>query len=280
MRGAWLAVLVSGLLGAPLSAVQQDRGTEPAFEVVSIKPSVGERVARATGAPDRYAADMTLRNLIQMGWELPVFRIAGAPAWAASERFVINAKAPAPLAPGELLPMVRRMVRERFGLRAHVESREMEVYELVLARADRRLGPSLTAAAFDCEPFLSGRRPMKESGVDQNGRPRCLVRLTTREGGAVTQHMAGAGLSRLITSLENLLARGVIDKTGLEGPFDMDLTFTREGLNTASRALPAGSQEGPALFTALEEQLGLRLVPARASIEVFVIDAVERPTPD
>jgi uncharacterized protein (TIGR03435 family) len=92
--------------------------------------------------------------------------------------------------------------------------------------------------------------------------------------------MAGAGLSRLITSLENLLARGVIDKTGLEGPFDMDLTFTREGLNTASRALPAGSQEGPALFTALEEQLGLRLVPARASIEVFVIDAVERPTPD
>jgi uncharacterized protein (TIGR03435 family) len=121
-------------------------------------------------------------------------------------------------------------------MRAHVESREMEVYELVLARADRCLGPSLTAAAFDCEPLLSGGRPMKESGVDH--------------------------------------------KTGLEGPFDMDLTFTREGLNTASRALPAGSQEGPALFTALEEQLGLRLVPARASIEVFVIDAVERPTPD
>jgi uncharacterized protein (TIGR03435 family) len=280
MRRVCLVTLMSALLGARLIAGLQDRGTEPAFEVVSIKANPGERVARAAGAPDRFAAEMTLRDLIRFAWELPGFRIAGAPAWAESERFVINAKAPAALAPGELLPMVQRMLRDRFALRTHSESRDMEGYELMLARTDRRLGPMLTPAALDCEPFLTGQRPMKESGVDQDGRPRCSARVSNVDG-VVTQHLNGASVSRLITSLENLLGRGVVNRTGLKGPFNLELTFSTDGLNATTRALPAaGSPEGPALFTALEEQLGLRLVPARARIEVFVIDAVERPTPD
>ena len=156
----------------------------------------------------------------------------------------------------------------------------MEGYELVQVRGDRRLGPSLKPAELDCEPFLTGRRPMKESGVDGNGRLRCAPRVST-VGSVVTQQLTGANLSRLITSLENLLARSVVDRTGLQGSFDLELTFSVEGLNVTNRPLPpAGSPEGPAVFTALEEQLGLRLAPARARVEVFVIDSVERPTPD
>jgi uncharacterized protein (TIGR03435 family) len=279
MRRFCFVMLAGALLGVQPIAGRQDRGTGPSFEVVSIRPNPGERVARAVGAPDRFVAEMTVRDLIRMAWELPGFRIAGAPAWAETERFVINAKAPGPMAPGEMLVMVQRMLRERFALRTHVEVRDMDGYELVMARADRRLGPKLTAAALDCEPFLTNRQPMKESGVDQDGRPRCAVRASAVDG-VVTQHLNGASLSRLITSLENLLGRGVVDRTGLTGPFDLELTFTTEGLNTANRAPGAGAPEGPALFTALEEQLGLRLAPARASVQIFVIDALDRPTPD
>jgi uncharacterized protein (TIGR03435 family) len=176
--------------------------------------------------------------------------------------------------------MVRRMLHERFALRTHFEARDMEGYELVLVRGDRRLGPSLKPAELDCEPFLTGRRPMKESGVDDNGRLRCAPRISTVDN-VVTQHLKGANLSRLITSLENLLARTVADRTGLQGSFDLELTFSIDGLNVTNRPQPAaGAPEGPAIFTALEEQLGLRLAPARARVEVFVIDAVERPTPD
>ena len=280
MRRIGVATLMCALLGAPLMAGAQERGGEPAFEVVSIKPNPGERVVRAPGAPDRFVAEMTLRDLIRLAWELPGFRIAGTPSWAASERFVVNAKAPKPLAPGEAPLMVQRMLRERFALRTHVESRDMDGYELVLARGDRRLGPSLKPAELDCEPFLTGRRPMKESGVDDNGRLRCAPRVGT-VGSVVTQHLTGANLSRLITSLENLVGRSVVDRTGLQGSFDLELTFSIDGLTVANRPPPAaGSPEGPAVFTALEEQLGLRLAPARARVEVLVIDAVERPTPD
>jgi len=280
MRRTCFATLMCSLLGAQLIAGRQERTAEPAFEVVSIKPNPGERVVRAAGAPDRFVAEMTLRDLIRLAWELPGFRIAGTPSWAESERFVITAKAPGAPAPGEMLLMVQRMLRERFALRTHFESRDTEGYELVLVRGDRRLGPSLKPAERDCEAFLTGRRPMKESGVDDNGRPRCAPRVST-VGSVVTQHLNGANLSRLITSLENLLARSVVDRTGLQGSFDLELTFSIEGLNVANRPLPpAGSPEGPAVFTALEEQLGLRLAPARARVDVFVIDAVERPTPD
>ena len=280
MRRVSFATLMCAVLGVRLLAGTQERGGEPAFEVVSVKPNPGERVARVPGAPDRFVAEMTLRDLIRLAWELPGFRIAGTPSWAESERFVINAKAPRAPVPGEMLLMVQRMLRERFALRTHFESRDMEGYELVQVRGDRRRGLSLKPAELDCEPFLTGRRPMKESGVDDNGRLRCAPRVST-VGGVVTQHLTGANLSRLITSLENLLARSVVDRTGLQGSFDLELTFSVEGLNVANRPLPAaGSPEGPAVFTALEEQLGLRLAPARARVEVFVIDAVERPTPN
>jgi uncharacterized protein (TIGR03435 family) len=280
MRRICVVMLVGVVLGARLAAGPQDRAAEPAFEVVSVKPNTGERVARAAGPPDRFVAEMTLRDLIRLAWELPGFRIGGAPSWAESERFVINAKAPEVPAPGELRFMLQRMLRERFALRAHFESRNAEGYDLVLARTDRGLGPLLKPAALDCEPFLTGRRPMTESGVDQDGQMRCAARISAA-GSIVTQQLNGARLSRLITSLENLLARSVVDKTGLQGSFNLELTFSTEGLSATNRAqTPSGSPEGPALVTALEEQLGLRLVPAPTRIEILVIDAVERPTPD
>jgi uncharacterized protein (TIGR03435 family) len=276
------AAAVLAMSASITAGARQAPGSEPAFDVVSIKRNTAEREPRRPTSPDRFQAEMTLRDLIRLAWELPGFRIVGGPPWASADRFVVNAMAAGVQTSGTLRPMLQRMLRERFALRTHMESRELAGYALVRARQDGRLGPSLKQAAIDCEPFLTGRRPMQDSGADQNGQPRCAVRVNRTAGGAVTQFLTGASLSRLTTSLENLLGRSVIDKTGLTGPFDFEFTFTTEGLAVTNQGRPPATSpdDAPAIGTALTEQLGLRLEPERTRVEVLVIDSVEQPAPD
>jgi len=282
-----VVMLLTCLAGWAVVAAQApdapQSGGDPAqvFEVASIKPRVGERALSGRTPPDRFhSPDTTLRDLIRFAYFLPDFKVAGGPDWMASDRFEVNAKAAAPPTRTAMRLMVQQLLRERFALRTHTETREFATYDLVLARGDRRLGPKMRPAAFDCEPVYAADRPLREAGVDETTVQRCATRIGLGAG-VITQSSTGMSLSRLVTLLENRLGRAVVDKTGLAGSFDIELTFSDEGLDGPSSLLAGATRkEGPAIFTALQEQLGLRLVSSRGPVEILVIDRAERPTLD
>lgn len=205
------------------------------------------------------------------GQPLPAFKIVGGPGWIASERYDINAVADGNPSRDELRAMVRRLLAERFNFRAHTEQRETQVYALVLDRTDGRLGPQLRPAQTPC------RQPGTPPAGD-NPPPPCAIRFgrgTLAGTGMTLGQLAGMGLSRYV-------GRDVVDKTGLSGAFDWTLTWTpaQPAAPAASQPSAAAADDGVSIFTALREQLGLKLEPTRASMDVLVIDQVERPTPD
>ena len=207
-------------------------------------------------------------------------RILGGPDWIGSERYDINAKGntefrPSPDGPSrELLLMIRSLLEERFKLKAHRETRELPIYELVVARADRRLGPEMRKPAADCDAAIAaGIPPPRQPGEP----PPCGPM-----GGPARTIAGGATMAQLAANLSVRLERLVFDKTGLTGRFAFTLAFTPDRMPT--EAPPPGiapiDPDGPSLFTALQEQLGLKLQPAKGQVDVLVIDSVEHPTAD
>jgi uncharacterized protein (TIGR03435 family) len=254
----------------------------------------------------------------------------GIPDWVANERFDINAKMPDG-APQEQMPlMLQSLLEDRFKLRWHTETREMDVYELVVAREDGRLGPSLTASAgdVDCQPILEERQAALEEARDRGDPPEALAELLRPKPGEASRCSLSTGmrapvqgnalrpemtltardqeLTSLLSILTSLSGRPVVDRTGLTGLFDFDFSSslvsagalttglpgapapTISGLAPAAPGAPVGfgspvpvvTDDGPTIFQAVEEQLGLRLRSARGSGEFFVVDSIERPDPD
>jgi uncharacterized protein (TIGR03435 family) len=144
--------------------------------------------------------------------------------------------------------MLRNLFADRFKLIAHRELRETPVYALVKARADGGLGPRMRRSTVDCEAV------------------RC--RISTNSGRIVK---TGTTISELMRRLSPTVGRPLVDHTSLTGAFDLELQWSPDRADVAA---------GPSVFTALEEQLGLKLDARRAPVEVFVIDRLERPAPD
>jgi uncharacterized protein (TIGR03435 family) len=203
------------------------------------------------------------------------FRIFGAAGWPSTDQWQVSAKTDRPLTAAEMRERVQRLLADRFRLKSHRETRELPIYHLVVDRDDRRLGPRMKAAVVDCEPFRTGERPIQDSPRDENGLPRCALRFSLAAG-IRTARYDGTSTRRLAELLQADVNRAVIDKTGLSGAFDIELTFEDD------RYLPPGAtrREGVSLFTAVQEQLGLKLEAARGPVEVLVIDSAERPAPD
>ena len=171
--------------------------------------------------------------------------------------------------------MARAMLADRSQLRLHTETREVAGYGLVHARSDRKPGPNLKPPATDCATFRAeqAKRPA-EVLVAGRGSPCTVMMLPT---GTATRLVAnGLDLKGLATILAEVVGRPIVDATGVDGMFDILLEFASERSGDAS---PAPS-DSPSVFTALQEQLGLRLQPRRVPVELLVIDHVERPTPD
>ena len=254
--------------------------SSPAFEVASVKVNTsGENRALFGNAPGgRFnATNVPLRSLIAAAYgspqPLPNFRIIGGPSWIDSDRFDIVAKAAdnsQPGAPDNVFMMLRTLLIDRFKLVAHRETRELTLYELVLARSDKKLGPQLRPTVVDCVP---ARRGGPLPAPQPNGRPTCGML-----GGAGRIAGGGADIDQLAAQLSRLLNSTVLDKTGLSGQYDVDLTFTPELLSAGGPPPPGVDPNGPSVFTALQEQLGLKLQSGRGPVDVLVIDHVEHPT--
>ena len=277
----WTLLLAYLLFGGSLFASLQAQETPRSFDVVSIKPRVVQAPIGGGGnAPDRFERpDTDLMLLIRYAYDLFPFQVVGAPDWVTSKRWEVSAKASGPVNTAAMRTLVRRMLEDRFGLRAHQETRELPIYELVMLRSDRRLGPKIKPAAVDCTPFLSGQRPMQESPREpDSGFPLCSVGASIG-GGLLTPRLNGQPLTGLIRNLEASLQRRVVDKTGLQGNYDIELTYVDERLlsQVPGAERPADSA-GASLFTALQEQLGMKLESSRGPVEVLVIDSVSEPT--
>jgi uncharacterized protein (TIGR03435 family) len=253
----------------------------PPFDALSVKrnTSVGEAGTIAPPVPGQLRiVNYPLHFLLHYALDVREHELIGSPDWARDEAFDMTARYPADATP---TPDHRRMVEkaliERFGLRTNRERREMPVYRLVLARPDKRLGPRLTPSSVDCQQWLAEKKPQLGAGspspVAPGGRrPACMLMAQRRFITAGTQP-----IPRLTRAMESMVGRFVIDDTGLAGNYDIDLAFAP---TLEAGGNPAVADGAPSIFTAIQEQLGLKLEADRRPMDVVVIDTITRPTPD
>ena len=279
------ALLVMAISAAPALA-QTD--TRPAFAVATIKKNTTGADAqsmRLQPGGRLVITNQPLRRLILFAYVLQPQQLTGGPAWLDSDRFDIVAQAEGDLSPtppggppGAPQLMMQRLLAERFGLAVHTESRELPVYALTVARSDGRLGPRIKPAAVDCLALMTkvpGGVPVQAPQLP-DGRPACGAR---RDG---TGRVTAGGTSMAMFATQLLTGQSdrlVIDRTGLTGSYDFDYEYAPDVAGRGDGPNPATAvADRPSLFTALEEQLGLKLQPARAPIDVLVIDRVAPPT--
>jgi len=302
------AAVSSLLLGAGVSATRapQTPANVPRFEAVSIKPcdsdaDAGGARGGARPSPNRlFFPCFTVRSLIRQAF-LPgqqprdLERLVGGPSWITSERFTIEAVAdasvPRPTITG---PMFQALLVDRFGLKVRRESRLVSAYALSIAPR----GTTLSALREDdCVQSQSPKPPrprkpdcelLKRADTEPTV---TLARLLERRGqswidtrGGVdrTYHALPVTMDAFALFLDSILDRRVINGTGLEGLFDIRLEFSPEGTIPAvdPALLAADPPRAPSIFTALQEQLGLRLEPGQAPGEVIVIESIDRPKPN
>ena len=293
---AALAVTAPAVI--PLRAQAQEPTPLPRFEVVSVKPSKGPTGER--GQPGgRYTATRTVKFFIADAFffatPLAGSRVIGGPEWIDSALYEIDGKASTPWQrspdgpPREVFLMIRSVLEERFKLKTHMETRELPVYELVLARPDGSLGPQLRQATIDCDALMEAVRAGAPPPARQpNEPPPCgAMRGPARILAGGLPMAQFANMLTLVMADANGPAGGadarlVIDKTGLNGRFAFTLAWTPEKMpeGTPPPGIPPIDPNGPRLETALQEQLGLKLQPARSRMEVVVIDSIEQPAPD
>ena len=273
-------------------------GPQPVFEVASVKPNKsGEGFIRFGMQPGgRFTAqNAPLRELIRFAYNVQPFQMEGGPGWMSSDRFDVTAKAEgevAMVAPGQTGPiqlMMRSLLEERFKLKVHRETKEMPIYALVLARSDGRLGAQIEPSTVDCAAQRGrgagaadgrGGPPPPPPGPPKPGeRPPCGMFMGPASVGA-----GDVSLEQLAQLLSGRVNRVVQDRTGLTGRYSFNIEFTPDQIPPGGFQLNGApvqiNPDGPSLFTALQEQLGLKLDPQRGPVETFVIDSVEQPTPD
>jgi uncharacterized protein (TIGR03435 family) len=230
---------------AGLTALAQP--PRPAFEVASVKPSAATGQAYRMGvepAGNRFSArNVPLRMLILWAYDAAEWQVSGGPAWLDSERFDIDAKPERPATREQTMVLLQTLLAERFQLALHHESKEMPGYALVVEKGGAHLTPTQSELGF-------------QQAV-RRGPP-----------GQVT--FVNVGMPRLSWFLKTQVGREVFDQTGLAGNYDFKLDWIPDNLAQADAS-------GPSLFTAVREQLGLRLESRKGPVDFLVIDRAEKP---
>jgi uncharacterized protein (TIGR03435 family) len=238
----------------PLEVKAQPPGA-PTFDVASVKANkTGSTASRISSGPDGslHAINVTPKSLILDSFRVMDFRLSGAPTWIATERFDIEAKPDPMTRQPDIRPMIRSLLEQRFQLRTHREARELPVFILDAAKS----GPKVPEAA-EGEAQSGGLRP---------GASRTSV---GPKGGEISGN--AIPIAKFIEMLMPQVGRPVLDRTGLVRKYDISLKFFPDSTTP-------GVEAGPSIFTALQEQMGLRLEASREIIEMLVIDHVERPS--
>jgi len=279
-----IAALVVAITTAGLFAHAQSPlpGTGAEFEAATIKRNSSADNNSRLGFQPGGRFTMTnnpIRSLIAAAYgtpqPLPSFLVIGGPDWLDKDRYDVIAKAAGDPEPGPggpppiMFEMMRTLLAQRFKLVVHRETREQPAYALVTARADGALPRGMTISTFDCSTLLAAER----AGAPRPAPYAAFCGLRTSpgrvQGGTVSMSIFATNLSRGV-------GRPVFDRTGLTASYDFVLEFSPDQMPPGSAAAGPPS-DGASLFTALQEQLGLKLESIRAPVDVLVIDSIERP---
>jgi uncharacterized protein (TIGR03435 family) len=265
-----LASAAGGFAVQPLYGRAQADQKAAAFEVASVKPSAShDTLMRIIWPRGRFSAvNVTTRQFVEAAYKVEPFRVQGGPGWMSADRFNVDARIPADAVivqarglPEAIGLMMQQVLANRFMFAAHWEQQQRTVYALALVRPGGLPGPGLRRSYADCAALMAAAR----QGTPLPDLSLCRVQL------APGKLVAGAYLmTQLADTLASSLQQVVVDRTGLDGVYDIDLTW----------AADQTTESGPSLFTAVQEQLGLKLQPTKALVDVLVIDHVEKPTPD
>jgi bla regulator protein BlaR1 len=228
-----------------LSAVAWAQG--PAFEVASVRPAnpAAKRPdIRRDPAGGFRAANVDLRTLIVLAYNIQDYQLADAPGWIKSERYDVVAKAPADASKSDTWPMLRALLAERFHLEVHRELKESTVYDLEVAKSGLKIHAATRAPAEADDWCRQGA-----------GHLQCYM----------------IRMDNLAMTLSGAVKRRVYDRTGIDAKFDLTLDWAPDNLKDEPM-----TSDRPSIFTALQEQLGLRLKAGRAPVEMIVVDHVEK----
>jgi len=284
--GPPIALVLALLFPAP--SAPQDADSSPAhvaFEVASVRENVanedpsepfswglqGASQFRMTNVPVRWIIAQAYDvGIAQDRGFLGMYRLVGGPERLMSTRFDILAKMPDGATMSDVPAMLRSLLAERFNLKVHGEKLPSKVYRLTPVEFGR-LGPGLRPSEHDCVAFIAdgGRPNDPDAPVDSEGRPLCLP----PRSDSVTIRLRYAGpMAQLVKQLQPFVDRLVVDDSGRAGTYEWHLEFA----NPLTRSSGGGS-----VFTAVREQLGLRLEPRNDEpAEIYVVDSVEMPTPN
>ncbi len=272
------AAAIASLLLSACCAFGQPPAPRPEFEVASIKLNKSNdgfiRIMPARGG--RFTAtNVPLQILITIAYRIKDFQLSGAPPWVMSERYDVEAKAEGDPSFDAMLPMLQTLLEDRLQFKFHRDTKEMTVYALVVAKAGK-----LKQSEGECAPRPDGPPPPEPGKLP-----------TAFCGGFMMfpGHLSGQKVSieALLDPLSRFTGRTILDKTNLTGKYDFDLQYTPEqgqfqappgGAPPGMPALPPTDPNGPSLFTALQEQLGLKLESQKGPVEMIVIDHIERPS--
>jgi uncharacterized protein (TIGR03435 family) len=256
IRAGLPAIMLLALVPAHAWSQTPASAPEPAFEVASIKKSQSQEAMGTIGPrPGGRVLGINIppRALIFWSYNIRPYQIAG-PDWIGMDRFDVEAKATGDATVDRLRAMMQTLLADRFHMAVHRETRETDGFALVRVRSDR-LGPNLVPGTADCLASFASSSRCGENRYSQGN-------LTS----------VGMPLSFLAMSISGALAAPVLDQTQLAGTFDVALQWSPGSPEMA----PSGDL--PSMFTAVQEQLGLKLERTRVPVEVLVIDHIEHPT--
>jgi uncharacterized protein (TIGR03435 family) len=231
-----------------ISALYGQAAVGPQFEVASIKPSSADPRSSGinTGNGRLTASNVTLKRCIMGAYAVGPNQVLGGPDWLDSDRFEIAAKAEQPVGDHLLMTILQTLLAERFKLVLHRDTKPVQAYVLGVGKN----GPKL-------------EKGDGQGAKTDNGRGNLVV--------------TNATMDRFAEILSRQMDLPVVNQTGLEGVFNVKLKWTPENARPAAPA-EAPATEGPSIFTAIQEQLGLRLHAQKVPIEVLVIDHAEKPS--
>lgn len=310
---AWQKVLLAALVAAPIAAPMtvgavstprpavvprndvftyrvRGAGQDPAtFEVAAVKPnrSGDAKVTIQILPGGRFSAiGVTLRQLIRNAYQLQEFQITSGPAWIDTDRFDIVAKTEGvdttdpfqagTRGPGPVQLMLRGLLADRFKLEVHTDSKQLPIYALARSRSGA-FGPALQRSNHAC---LAGRVSVgpPAGAVPPAEPPLCGMRVLP---GTIVA--GGVSLAQLANTLSGLVNRVVVDRTGVADNFEFTLRWTPEQIpagfdkKAAAMGLPPIDADGPSLFTAMREQLGLKVDAQKGPVDILIVDRAERP---